>query len=63
MTPTQKIKNDIDAQQFCRYCGAGIGEFRREGEGTCIKCNPDGRIGEHNALNDKFPIKRRFEGI
>lgn len=28
------------ASEFCRYCGAGIGKFRREGEGTCPKCDP-----------------------
>src|SRR5215469_17846121 len=28
--------------QFCRYCGAGVGEFRRIGEGTCEKCDPEG---------------------
>jgi hypothetical protein len=26
--------------EFCRYCGAGIGPFYREGEGTCHKCDP-----------------------
>lgn len=29
-------------QQFCRYCGAGIGQYRRKDEGTCEKCNPEG---------------------
>lgn len=24
--------------QFCKYCGAGIGKYRRVGEGTCPKC-------------------------
>lgn len=24
--------------EFCVYCGAGIGKFRRDGEGTCPKC-------------------------
>lgn len=28
-----KISDD-----FCRQCGAGIGKFRREGEGTCPEC-------------------------
>jgi len=27
-------------REFCVYCGAGIGEHRRDGEGTCIKCDP-----------------------
>jgi hypothetical protein len=26
-------------EEFCRYCGAGVGEFRREGEGTCPRCD------------------------
>lgn len=29
-------------REFCVYCGAGIGEHRREGEGTCMKCDPEG---------------------
>lgn len=24
--------------EFCKYCGAGVGKFRRTGEGTCPKC-------------------------
>jgi hypothetical protein len=27
-------------QQFCLSCGAGIGQYRRAGEGTCPKCDP-----------------------
>lgn len=27
-------------REFCRYCGAGIGVYRREGEGTCMVCDP-----------------------
>jgi hypothetical protein len=30
----------MSSKEFCEFCGAGIGEFRREGEGTCRKCNP-----------------------
>ncbi len=26
-------------REFCVYCGAGLGEHRREGEGTCPKCD------------------------
>jgi hypothetical protein len=26
--------------EFCIFCGAGIGIHRREGEGTCYKCDP-----------------------
>jgi hypothetical protein len=51
---------DIVNKEFCEYCGAGIGEHRREGEGTCIRCNPEGRASEHNVLNDKCPVKRRI---
>ena len=38
------ITRDLNAlltpqkHEFCVYCGAGIGKFRREGEGTCPKC-------------------------
>lgn len=27
-------------QEFCTSCGAGIGKHKREGEGTCPKCDP-----------------------
>jgi hypothetical protein len=26
------------SNEFCDSCGAGIAEFRREGEGTCERC-------------------------
>lgn len=26
--------------EFCIECGAGLGLFRREGEGTCPHCDP-----------------------
>lgn len=35
--------------EFCVFCGAGIGKFRREGEGTCPKCNPEG-VKKNEAL-------------
>ena len=25
--------------EFCHQCGAGIGKFRRDGEGTCPECD------------------------
>jgi len=25
-------------RQFCRFCGAGLGKYRRDGEGTCPNC-------------------------
>jgi hypothetical protein len=28
--------------EFCYHCGAGVGRFRRTGEGTCPKCDPAG---------------------
>jgi hypothetical protein len=31
---------DEGSKQFCPYCGAGLGKFRRDGEGTCPKCAP-----------------------
>lgn len=30
---------ETGASEFCVYCGAGIGGFRREGEGTCSECD------------------------
>jgi hypothetical protein len=27
-------------EQFCKYCGAGKGPYRRDGEGTCFICDP-----------------------
>ena len=36
----------VRAPEFCTHCGAGIGKFRREGEGTCPECDP--RILEDN---------------
>lgn len=29
----------MSAPQFCRSCGAGIGYYRRPGEGTCPRCS------------------------
>lgn len=26
--------------EFCTQCGAGLGQFRRDGEGTCPECDP-----------------------
>lgn len=28
----------IGDDEFCKFCGAGIGIFRRNGEGTCPEC-------------------------
>jgi len=33
---------DQPTPEFCLSCGAGIGKFRRDGEGTCPKCDPIG---------------------
>lgn len=30
-------------REFCPHCGAGIGQHRRDGEGTCEKCDPEGK--------------------
>ncbi len=37
--------------EICFYCGAGIGKHRREGEGTCHKCDP---ITPGGAAFDKY---------
>jgi hypothetical protein len=31
-----------ETTEFCIHCGAGIGELRRVGEGTCPECDPEG---------------------
>lgn len=36
----QNLKNLRQQPEFCLSCGAGIGKFRREGEGTCPECDP-----------------------
>lgn len=33
---------ETEAGQFCLQCGAGMGTYRREGEGTCPKCEKVG---------------------
>ncbi len=30
---------ETSPEEFCEFCGAGIGNFRRQGEGTCPKCD------------------------
>lgn len=37
--------------QFCKFCGAGIGKFRREGEGTCPECMTDDEVQLQTAIN------------
>jgi len=38
---TRTLSNGTEVQ-FCKACGAGIGVYRRHGEGTCPKCDPEG---------------------
>lgn len=33
-------------KEFCLHCGAGVGKFRREGEGTCPECDPQNSQSE-----------------
>lgn len=47
----------LNQPEFCKYCGAGVGKFKREGEGTCHRCDPVDpelayRLGE---LYEKYP--------
>jgi len=35
-------RENAGQQEFCLYCGAGVGRFRRAGEGTCSKCKSKG---------------------
>ena len=39
---------DTGKREFCAYCGAGVGKFKREGEGTCNRCDPEGRARFHS---------------
>lgn len=41
--------------EFCVHCGAGIGEHRREGEGTCPECDPTIPQGFYD---NKFALMR-----
>jgi hypothetical protein len=53
MPTNQKFRDNFDAifkkkevvREFCQYCGAGLGEHFREGEGTCRICDPGGKRG------------------
>jgi uncharacterized Zn finger protein (UPF0148 family) len=38
--------------EFCLRCGAGVDKFRREGEGTCPDCDPEG-CRKHAATRKK----------
>lgn len=47
MVPNKNFRDNFDGifgkkKEFCEYCGAGVGEHRREGEGTCRICDPQG---------------------
>lgn len=37
---TTRKKEGQRMKEFCEHCGAGIGKFRRDGEGTCPRCDP-----------------------
>jgi len=54
MVPNKKFRDNFDGifgkkeevkREFCKYCGAGLGEHFREGEGTCRICDPKGERG------------------
>ena len=53
-------------KEFCEYCGAGIGKFRRKGEGTCEKCDPEGvkqhmkQLGLHFRCDDDDEFDRFY---
>ena len=39
----ETLERMVDASpipQFCEHCGAGLGQYRRAGEGTCPECDP-----------------------
>jgi hypothetical protein len=38
----QDVIDGYKAAEFCLHCGAGVGKHRREGEGTCPVCDPEG---------------------
>ena len=43
-TELEKSTPQVVERQFCDHCRAGVGEFRREGEGTCQECDPSCRL-------------------
>ena len=56
--PSKEYRDNFDAifrpkAEFCKHCGAGLGEHFREGEGTCEKCDPDGTRGFNGYVNTK----------
>ena len=45
--------------QFCPHCGAGLGQYRRFGEGTCPRCDPRLALGDAVCLlrhSDEEPL-------
>ena len=40
--PRRVLDVHAPAREFCGCCGAGTGEHRRAGEGTCGICDPEG---------------------
>lgn len=56
------------SRQFCVWCGAGVGQYRRDGEGTCPACDPEGaaantaRWNARNNNNNKGQYVIREKG-
>jgi hypothetical protein len=48
-TPAVDYAVDKTGREFCSHCGAGLGVHRRDGEGTCPECDPEG-CEEHGSL-------------
>lgn len=45
------MSHESPKAQFCLQCGAGIGEFKRDGEGTCPACDPSIQIGPSSSAD------------
>lgn len=70
---TQEFRDNWEAtfgkkeREFCVHCGAGVGEHRREGEGTCPECDPEGLGFQGGAMpsvyDDKFAQMREQKDV
>ncbi len=48
-----------EPMQFCGACGAGVGQWRREGEGTCPQCDHAVAVAEIKRLESRLAQVRR----
>ena len=43
----KEIRGADKSLQFCPHCGAGVGEWEREGEAKCVDCPTPVIYNEH----------------